>query len=306
MRRLFSAAVAVSLVTAIAYAQAPVFQADSHLALLQFQLKPKKGVLISDLRPDEIQILEDGVPQRVALFEGGRLHPQRTPVEITFLFDCGTHPQQLEIRKLGLFRQHLLDEFDTVSIAIYAFSGYARLRLAEPTRDESVLARAMETVWDFPTGDGPLFSAIRDTARQIAPKGEAGVRRLLVVVSSGILGDVDHAAESAAVARDHGVVVYPVRLQLSPICLRTPESRLSVQMFDSLGPQTGGRSFRGRLSLDDTFPELLRWVATEIRSTYVAGYYPSTAGGTKQHKAQVVLASKDRGQVIGGTRVVLR
>jgi hypothetical protein len=204
-----------------------------NLALLQFQLKPKKGVLISDLRPDEIQILEDGVPQR-------------TPVEITFL----RHRLHRHLR-------------------------LQRLRPAasrRTTREEAALTRAMQTVWDFPTGDGPLFSAIRDTARQIAPKGDAGVRRMLVVVSSGILGDIDHAAESAAVARDHGVVVYPVRLQLSPICLRTPESRLSVQVFDSLVPQTGGRNF----------PD-----------------------GTGRHKAQIVLASKDRGQIIGGTRVVL-
>ena len=44
MRRLLTAAAAVSLVTAIG-AQPPLFQADSHLALLQFQLKPKKGCI---------------------------------------------------------------------------------------------------------------------------------------------------------------------------------------------------------------------------------------------------------------------
>jgi hypothetical protein len=76
-------------------------------------------------------------------------------------------------------------------------------------------------------------------------------------------------------------------------------------MFESLGPQTGGRAFRGRLSLDDTFPELLKWIATGIRSAYVAGYYPSTTGGIERHKVQVVLSSKDRGQLTGGSRTVV-
>lgn len=54
-----------------------------------------------------------------------------------------------------------------------------------------------------------------------------------------------------------------------------------------------------RADSHDVLPALLKSIAAEIRSTYVAGYYPSTTGASGRHQTQVVLASRDRGQITG-------
>lgn len=66
------------------------FRVNSELALVAFRITPNRQMPISDLRPDDIEIREDGVPQKIAVFEGGRLNPRTVPVEMTLLFDCSS------------------------------------------------------------------------------------------------------------------------------------------------------------------------------------------------------------------------
>src|SRR5438270_10784046 len=77
------------------YAQTPAtFRVDTKLALVRFQVSPKRGEFVTDLRAEDIEIREDGVPQEIALFEGGRFYPRRTPVEVALLFDCSLSVQE--------------------------------------------------------------------------------------------------------------------------------------------------------------------------------------------------------------------
>jgi len=59
--------------------------ADTNLRWFVFQVAPKKGEFVTDLRPEEIVVKEDGAPQKIAVFEGGRFYPRTVPVEISLL-----------------------------------------------------------------------------------------------------------------------------------------------------------------------------------------------------------------------------
>ena len=150
-------ALIVGLLSALALrAQAPAtFRVDSKLALVRFQVSPERGNFITDLRPEDIEIREDGVPQEIALFEGGRFYPRRLPVEIALLFDCSLSVQEAGKLNPNVFQRGLLDEYDNASLAVYAFSDKL-VRLTAATRTPSELKAALETVGQFPAGKTPV------------------------------------------------------------------------------------------------------------------------------------------------------
>jgi hypothetical protein len=111
------------------------FRATSQLAIVGFQVLSAKGQLIRDLRPDEIELREDGVPQ-IGFFEGGAGRTGGTPVDIALLFDCSPSVEVAGALDTNVFKQNILEEFENVRIAIYGFSAYL-VRTTAPTRDTS-------------------------------------------------------------------------------------------------------------------------------------------------------------------------
>ena len=192
------------------------FHSESNLVLVRFQVSPKKGVPVSDLRAEDIQILEDGARQKVVLFEGGRLYPRSVPLEITLLFDCSASVQNAGSLDPNVFGKSLLDEYVNTKIAIYAFTDDLT-RLTTPTRDGAALMKALHGVRAIRTGGTPLFGSIADTARDSTASGESAVR-ILVIFSDGestTAGDDSRDGEAIQAAQDRGIALYPVTLSNS-------------------------------------------------------------------------------------------
>src|SRR5689334_25364571 len=132
------------------HSQAPAtFRVDTKLALVRFQVRPERGKFLTDLRAEDIEIREDGVPQEIALFEGGRFYPRRLPVEIALLFDCSRSVQEAGKLNTNVFPRGILDEYENASLAIYAFSDKL-VRLADTTLTMAELNKALEVVGKFP------------------------------------------------------------------------------------------------------------------------------------------------------------
>jgi hypothetical protein len=55
----------------------------------------------------------------------------------------------------------------------------------------------------------------------------------------------------------------------------------------------------------DVLPTILKSLATQIRGSYVAGYYPEQSSTPKPQKVEIVLLNKHRGQLYGGVRTVV-
>ena len=281
------------------------FRADSDLALVRFQFVPRGRQLATELRPEDIQIKEDGVPQKIAVFEGGRFYPRRVPLEITLLFDCSGSVQSAGALQPHVFETTLLNEYENATIAVYGFSGYLA-RITAPTRYGPALERAMNAVPLVSPGNTPLFASIAETARQAAANGGAAVR-MMVIFSDGQADYDDIGGYGGAVdaAKRLGIALYPVLLPSA----EAPGSfgdRLSESMekFQELGSRTGGESF----AVADTkglLPTILSAIAQRIRYDYVAGFYPSTPGATrKRRNVEVSLRSSAKGQITGGKHVL--
>jgi len=281
------------------------FHVDSKLALVRFQVSPKRGEFITDLHPEDIEIREDGVPQPIALFEGGRFYPRRLPVELALLFDCSASVQEAGKLNPHVFQRGLLEEYENASLAIYAFSDKL-VRLTGATRTQAELSAALETVGKFPAGKTPLFEYITATMREMAVGGRDALR-ILVVFSDGEStrpGDEWLDQQAITVAKELGVAIYPVLLSRPGAAATMERQIVSVQKFMDLAKATSGEA-TVTLTSDEVLPRVLRSVASRVQFEYVAGYYPPAGVMRKQHEVQVVWKARARGEIVGGTKVVV-
>jgi len=283
------------------------FRADTDLALVRFQFVPRANQLATELRPEDIQIKEDGVPQKIAVFEGGRFYPRRVPLEITLLFDCSGSVQAAGALEPHVFETTLLNEYENVTIAVYAFSD-SLVRITAPTRYGPALEQAMNAVSKVASGNTPLFASIAETARQAAANGGASVR-MMVIFSDGQADYDDLARYEGAVgaAERQGIALYPVLLPSAGMQSDIPAYLWeSMDNYQNLAKRTGGESFTAPATRG-ALPAILSAIAQHIRYDYVAGFYPPAPGATRKRRAvEVSLRSKNRGQITGGKRLLER
>jgi VWFA-related protein len=280
------------------------FHIDSHLALVRFQVSPGRGEFVSDLRPGDIRILEDGVPQKIVHFEGGRFYPRSVPLEVTLLFDCSGSVQTAGILNPYVFEDSLLVEYPNAAVAIDAFSG-TLTRLAAPGRDPAVLRRALDRVAEQPAGETALFQSTLDALRDTV-RGAGAALRMLVVISDGettIRGDDLTDALAVRTARELGIAIFPVMITAPGALAAMKEHIVSVRKFLDMGPATGGEAIT-TASTEDLLPHILRALAARVQFEYVAGYYPEGTPGIR-HEVQVVWSGPSRGAILGGSRVVV-
>ena len=313
--------------TAIGQSPPPVPPATSNPLVVRFQVETKKGQPATDLAPADIEIREDGVPRQVVLFEGGRA--RTLPVHVYLVFDC--ERSALAGVPLGpeLLQENLLNAHANVAIGIYGFSGTA-VRLTAPTRDPALLKKALDAAVFPHPATTYLFDHLKTVALDTATTGPA--IRMLVVFSNaqpGLAG-WPHSSErdlfdpTVRVAQESGVMVYPVLLKspfgsqasdsnttsaaartiatINTMTENSPDQSIlrAIGDFRNLGSATGGDSLEA-LSNTNFLPEVLKSISKLIEDDYVAGFNPTSTGGEKRHKVQVVLRNKDRGKIVGGS-----
>ena len=279
---------------------------------MRFQFHPNKGDALRQLSAEDIEIREDGVPRKIALFEGPQSSAHTVPVEISLLFDCSASVDRVAVANANIFRETLLDRFPNVSIAVYGFSD-SLVRLVRPTRDPAALKKAMDLIASIPARDTPLFGSIADTIRDAAVTSP-NVIRMLVIFSDGessTPGDEVRAFEVAKAAEKSGTTLFPVMLD-GPAADHSREAMQSTAEFMKLASVTGGKSLVGFMGTD-VLPSILQAVAHEIENDYVAGVYLSVDGKAglsadgkaRPRKIEVVLRSKVRGKLIEAPRTIL-
>ena len=312
----------------------PAFRAETNLVTVHFQYKQKKGSTL-DLRPEDLELREDGAPQKISLLQGGRANPQTAPVEVNLLF-AYMRPAQEQVvppwMRDARFDLAATDDGQRVSVAMWAVGNGVR-RLCGPTRDAAQLNRAMDgvvQVWaNSADNDTTLLEAIGAVIQQSA-QGRRGVTRLLVVLTRE---EIDHqygGPEAVSAAQENGVAIYPITVGLTtgggsagPLySAESPETSYSAAKSIGASKDVGTLAKRreASLRLNDGLSWLAkvtngqRWdinsvnpralwdmilqrLAERIRGDYVAGYYPSAVGVSKLRKVQLSLKRGVSGEI---------
>jgi VWFA-related protein len=317
------------LIPAVLPGQAPqtVIRTETRLALLRFHAV-HKNQYVDNLQPEDIQLLEDGKPQKPVVFEGpGGQH--QTPLEVILLFDVSLSVIDENLLNASAVKEAILDGLgDRVGISVYAFAARFQ-RFSGPTRDPEKLKSALDGVFHFSHLGSPIFQAIVKAAADASEPG-GNVTRLMIVFSDGEDTTKTKPEEAIKAANSMGIPVYPVvlghkrvveqaaRMQQVPGTGRGAppvptegQARLKgiqeqMQQFAAIGAATGGRSFDPPTVNNTVVRAILSAVVKQVRYEYVVGYTPEESGAEKRtRKVQVRMLSKDKGKIEGGIRTVV-
>lgn len=288
-------------------ADTPTYQSRTELAAISFRFLPERHRRPGPLQPEDVEILEDGVPQRVALLEGGDIPQPRISVDVILLFDCT--PSFRPYINLNMLQPGLLDELENARISIYGFSDFV-YRLIKPSGNMEDLQKAMNEI--------PLIPAVRigpgDPIRETmhaAVQVPGSHPRILVIFTGPQTGVCQRllrvSEETVRVAKELGIALYPVAvIPQSPgtadasvsgrRAFREPvpksNSFASARSFLALGEATGGRGF-ARLAMPSAIvSEVTRQIRLQTKGEYSAGYYPSVSDDpSRRHRMSSTVPS---------------
>jgi Ca-activated chloride channel homolog len=266
--------------------QAPnVIHVDVNLVLLDATVKTKSGQIMGSLKKEDFELREDGVPQKIDVFNRDEL-----PLEVALVLDLSD--------SIGPFLGPLREAANTAlsalkpedEVALFTFSTEAQLRVPF-TRDKSQIAREINA---FKIGgatninDGIFVAAQR--LLNTPPKG----RRVIILIS-------DDVGTDAGGQGTHDIVTETIAADATLYNLKIPGYNPPGTLFyASMVPglvnihkviaQTGGEIFDvpDVPHLDSVF----RAMIDRIKTRYTIGYYTNANGANgKPHKLDVRLSS---------------
>jgi Ca-activated chloride channel family protein len=256
-----------------------------NLVLVDATVKTKGGQIMSDLKKENFELREDGVPQKVEVFSRDEL-----PLNVALVLDLSD--------SIGPFLGPLREAAGTAlaalkpedEVALFTFSTEAELRVPF-TNDKSEIAQQINA---FHVGGATnINDGIFVAAKYLLnapPKG----RRVIILISddvgtdAGGQGTRDIVTESIAA----DAVLYNLKIP----GYNPPGTLFAASMIPGLVnirkvmEQTGGEIFdvQDVAHLDAVFRALIQ----RIKTRYTLGYYTQATGAEgKPHKLDVRLAS---------------
>ncbi|MEO7189957.1 MAG: VWA domain-containing protein [Vicinamibacterales bacterium] len=276
----------VCLCTAlVAGQQAPVFRGETDVVPVYATVTDASDRLVTTLTRDDFQILDNGKPQPLTLFDNSP-RPIRLIVLLDVSGSMGGNLPVLRVASDELFRR--LGPEDRARLGSFG----KQISLGpEFTNDLNVLRGAMPTTID-PNAPTPMWRAMDEAIGALAGLGE---RRVVLVLSDSkdsgfqmgqkFLGQVDVVER----ARREDVMIYGVGLRGRDVDARNLAGGFPDPGLGTAALETGGGYFelRGKTDLASTFAR----VADELHSQYLLGFAPPARDG-KRHKLEVRVTTK--------------
>jgi Ca-activated chloride channel family protein len=253
-------------------AQQADIRVDVNLVRVVATVKNPAGQLVGTLAKEDFTILDNNVPQQIAVFE------RRTeqPLSVSLLIDIsGSTAKDLkyEVESVTKFLHALFAEGNSKdAVALYSFN-YQVIRQNYFTRNAASIEHSLHTL--KAEAGTSLYDAIYLTARDLEDRDG---RRVMVIVTDGgdttSSTDFHRALESAQLA---DCVIYPILVV--PIANDAGRNVGGENALTTLAAGTGGRVFAPTLGaeLDKAFTDLIQ----DLRTQYLMAYYPKDVPLTK-------------------------
>ncbi|HKX29023.1 MAG TPA: VWA domain-containing protein [Blastocatellia bacterium] len=249
----------------------------------------QNGNYVRDLREDEIQILVDGVPQRINFFSMTDEMALSRPLAVVFALDLSGSLKPEEISTLRGAARKFIELMKGESVFAALAFNYQLKILQGFTNDPRRLERAFDKLGRF-EGSTRIYDAIDRAIVMLdrqAPRTQKNrpVRRVVVVISDGFdSASVIDRKEMVRRANQAGVTVYSITLPSYMLsATRVTERVITPLDATRVVSATGGRDFDADAQ---DFTPVFRALAEEIRASYSLAYYPETRDG-KYHELRV-------------------
>jgi len=286
MRRLLRTCVPLAVLAAALLSQETVIRVEVRLVRILATVRNTAGQLVGSLEKGDFQVLDNGVPQELAIFE----HHTEQPLSIALLVDTSASTGielRYELESVNRFLKALFREGNPQdALALFIFNYDVNL-LAGFTRRLDRLERELKKLKN--EGGTSLYDAIYLASGNLESRDG---RHVIVVVTDG--GDTTsartyHQALQAAQMAD--AVLYPILVV--PITNDPGRNVGGENALTSLAAGTGGRVFAPSVgeALDTAFTDILR----ELRTQYLLAYYPRNVPPAKDrfHRLTVKVRRPD-------------
>ena len=242
------------------------YKVGVQLVLVPTSVSTPVGTALTDLKQEDFEVLENGQPRQLKVFEKS----VALPLRLVLMLDASlSTASELKTEKAAMVRfiQRVLRPQDTA--ALYEFSGGVRV-LADFSGSAKTLDTALKTV--KPKAGTALYDALIEASGHLR---EQSGRRVVVIISDGndTTSRADfHAALQAAQEAEVSVFSLIVR----PILGESGRNVRGEHALIQLADLTGGLVFfpAGAADMDQFFDKLSDF----LRTQYLLGYEPTPPG----------------------------
>ena len=264
-------------------AQTP-FRVDVQLINVGFSVRDNTGKLVSDLTQDDIEVLEDGVPQKVAFFARSVDVPLNLGLVVDISGSQGAFVKQHH-KDLKTFLTEVLTRKDRAFLV--CFAGNARL-VTEYSSSAKFLADALEGFQDtnhkadYPllgppeirTGGTSFYDAIYHPVTQMMSDLESGRKALIIFSDGEDNASAHHMMEAIEAAQTNNVLLFCVRYTEMKNGRLNARNKYGTSVMERIARETGGMDYDAReKGLAQNFKE----IGEQLRSSYELGYHSTNS-----------------------------
>ena len=242
---------------------------DTNLTTVLMTATDRNGQFITTLKPEDLSVSEDGVKQKITLFE----RETERPLLLALVFDTsGSQASTLsEQKRVAHAFLESLFHADKDKIAIVSFAGEAILQQSftrEISKVNEVIERVKINQFKSPaiSSGTATYDSLFLTIRRIFGATQSDARRALIVLTDGIDTTSRLRPEDAVNGAVYAnTIVYGIGIG--------EEFNVNENAIEMVTTGTGGRAFfpRNNKDLRVAFDS----IAQELRSQYLIGYQPT-------------------------------
>lgn len=294
---------AVCLIPLVCLGQ-PAFRANVHLVNIGFSVRDSQGKLVTGLTKDDFEVLEDGVPQKIAFFARSEDVPLTLGLAVDISGSQGSFLKPHE-KDLHAFLHAALAPSDRAFLL--CFGNHLRLvaDYSKPDRDLAAALAGFDRLKDvsmYPelgpkeirTAGTAFYDAIYYATVQMLANTEGG-RKALIVFSDGEDNSSAHnMLDAIEMAQTNNVLLFCVRYTEVKNERWTARNKYGMSVMARIPKETGGADFDAReKGLAENFKE----IGEQLRSAYELAYHSgNTASDDTFHK--ISIRAKDAGLTV--------
>lgn len=260
-------------------AQIPKFRSDVNLVTITFTARDSEGKLVGNLGEDDIEVLEDGVPQKIRFFA----RAGDVPLTVGLVVDASDSQSKFIHRHRDDVERFLRDVLGPRDQAfLICFGNHVRLvsdlssSPAEIMDDLDKFDHSKATFPEIGTRDlreegTAFYDAIVYSMQEKLTSSSQGHRALILFSDGQDNSSAHHMLDAIEEAQKDDVLVYSVRYTEKR---RHPTARdkYGMSVMRRISHDTGATDFdAGQGDLDATF----RSIGLELRALYEVGYHAS-------------------------------
>ncbi|HLJ44801.1 MAG TPA: VWA domain-containing protein [Bryobacteraceae bacterium] len=258
--------------------QQPI-RVDVHLVNVSFTVRDTRGALVSNLTADDFDVIEDGVPQKIAFFA----RSSDVPLTLGLLADV-SGSQDPFVKK----HEHDLKEFLKTVLTprdrafLLCFGNHLRLA-SDLTGDPAEILDGLKEFdrhkRHFPE-IGPddeerilgtaFYDAIYYSVREKLDKTDSGRRALIIFSDGEDNSSAHHMMEALEAAQTSNVLLYGVRYTETKHGHWNARNKYGRRVMARLAQDSGAADFDAR---EGNVRDYFKQIAEELRSSYELAYH---------------------------------